>query len=78
MFRLFRPQMAALLRQRDKVVAAWAAQHPGVDVFEDRALEITGYIEISVDEQLECVRDALRATEHPPLPDARGGHDRSS
>jgi hypothetical protein len=61
MFRLFRPQMEALLRQRDEVVAAWTAQHPGEDVFEDRNLEITGYIEISVDRQLRAVRDALGA-----------------
>ncbi|GAB3478787.1 hypothetical protein GCM10027398_33990 [Azotobacter salinestris] len=40
---------------------AWQAVHPGQDVFEDRALEITGYLPISVE-------DWSRA------PDTRSGH----
>ncbi len=59
MFRLFHPQIEALLLQRDEVVAAWQAQHPKRDVYEDRKLEITGHLEISVDQQVRRVRDAL-------------------
>jgi hypothetical protein len=53
MFALFRPQMAALLHERDRVVARWAARHPGADVFEDRDLEVTSHVMISVDEQVD-------------------------
>ena len=53
---LFRPHIEVLLRHRDAVVSAWAHAHPGTDVFEDRNLEITGYIPISVEEQVNQVR----------------------
>jgi hypothetical protein len=36
MIRLFRPQIAALIHERDQGVARWAAQHPGENVYEDR------------------------------------------
>jgi hypothetical protein len=49
MLRLFRPHIQTLLRHRDETVAAWQAAAPEQDVFEDRRLEITGYIPISVD-----------------------------
>lgn len=48
LLRLFRPHTEALLDHRDQVIAAWQAAHPQHDVFEDRALEITGYLPISV------------------------------
>ncbi len=60
MFQLFQPQMALLLEERDRQVALWAQAHPGQDVFEDRALEITSWLSISVDAQLEFVRRRLR------------------
>ncbi len=63
MMRLFRPQIEALLHHRDEVVAAWAAGHPGVDVFEDRGLEITGQLEISVEQQIGEARAALGAAQ---------------
>lgn len=56
---LFKPQIAALLEHRDAVIEAWARDHPGVDVFEDRDLEITGWLPVSVDEQLANLRGAL-------------------
>ena len=59
MMSLFRPQIAALLEHRDAVVEAWTRDHPGVDVFEDRELEVTGYLAISVDDQLAAVRGVL-------------------
>ncbi|PKO62288.1 MAG: hypothetical protein CVU24_04840 [Betaproteobacteria bacterium HGW-Betaproteobacteria-18] len=58
MFVLFRPQMRQLLLQRDATVTQWATQHPGTDVFEDRALDITSWVAISVEEQISSV-DAL-------------------
>lgn len=56
---LFRPQIEALLRQRDLVVAEWERRNPGVDVFEDRALDITSYLGIDVDAQISAVHAAL-------------------
>ena len=56
---LFRPQIEMLLRQRDEVVATWAQSHPGLDVYEDRALDITGQLEISVEDQIRAVHTAL-------------------
>lgn len=58
---LFRPQIEALLWQRDEVVASWAHAHPGVDVFEDRRLELTGFIPIDVKQQIGAVAVALSA-----------------
>lgn len=60
MFRLFRPQMIALLVQRDSTVAQWSYRHPERDVFEDRELDITSRSPISVDAQIAAVRSALK------------------
>jgi hypothetical protein len=50
---LYRPQIVQLLRERDRRVAAWQAEHPDVDVFEDRRFEITSSLAISVPAQIE-------------------------
>lgn len=59
LFVLFRPHIEALLKQRDETIWAWAAAHPGEDVFEDRKLDVTSQIEISVDDTLRQVELAL-------------------
>lgn len=59
MVRLFRREIEALLRHRDIVLDDWARTHPGSDLFEDRELELTGYLPISVDETILGVRAAL-------------------
>ncbi len=59
MFRLFRPEMEALLRERDRAVARWREAHPGENVYEDRNLEVTSVMRIDVDTQIARVRDAL-------------------
>jgi len=59
MFVLFRPHIEALLKRRDATVWAWAAAHPGEDVFEDRALDITSQMPISVEETLAEVEQVL-------------------
>jgi hypothetical protein len=59
LLRLFRPEVSALLRHRDDVLAAWGKSHPNEDVFEDRDLEMTGWIRISVDDRIKAVRAAL-------------------
>lgn len=58
MFVLFRPHIEMLLRHRDEVIAHWRLRDPARDVFEDRALETTGYLPISVDDWLRDVAAA--------------------
>jgi hypothetical protein len=51
MLALFRPQIVALLRQRDETVTAWRWRRR-TNVFEDIRLEITSSVEIDLDAQL--------------------------
>ncbi len=61
MFRLFSPQMAALLHARDSAIMNWRRRHRGkVHVFEDRRLEVASTIEIDIAEQLRLIDLALR------------------
>lgn len=57
---LFKPQVLALLQQRDRTIAAWAEKYPDRDVYEDRELEITSIIDINVEQQQAAVKKALR------------------
>ena len=59
MIKLYRPQIACLLEERDKTVAAWRGAHPNGDPFEDRALELTSSLDISVDTHMESIRRVL-------------------
>lgn len=59
MVRLFRPEIEELVRERDKVVADWRKRHQDRDVFEDRELELTSILDISVEKQIERVNKAL-------------------
>lgn len=59
MFRLYEPHIVELLQERDVAVAAWAERHPDEDVFEDRNLDVTSSIDISVENQIEEIRAAL-------------------
>ncbi len=56
---LFKPQIAELVAARDRAVEAWAKRHAGGDVYEDRALEITSYMDIDVEAQVRAVSRAL-------------------
>ena len=53
MVTLYRPQIEDLLHERDHCVADWQAAHPDENVFEDRRLEITSSLAISVPAQIE-------------------------
>lgn len=57
MLRLFRPQIEFLLRQRDQVVADWQKAHPGQDVFEDRQLDVTGHLAISIPDMIRQLQE---------------------
>ena len=61
MIRLFKPQIAELLVARDRSVAKWRQSHPDRDTFEDRELEVTSFLDISVEEQVRAVARALLA-----------------
>lgn len=61
MFVLYRPHIEALLKQRDEIIWAWAATHPGEDVFEDRALDVTSQLTISVEDTLREIEQAISA-----------------
>lgn len=60
MVRLFRPQIEALLRERDRSINAWRLKNPGKDVYEDRDLEITSITSIDVQKQINSVKTALQ------------------
>lgn len=57
---LFHPQIVQLLHQRDAKVAAWQAEHPDTDAFEDRDLEVTSICTISVNHQIKQLRKAIK------------------
>ena len=60
MLRLFRPQVEWLLGERDEAVRLWQLGNAGAEtsVYEDRGLEVTSVLDISVDEQVRLVRAA--------------------
>jgi len=58
--RLYRPQIVALLVQRDETVDAWQAAHPDTFVYEDRRLEVTSEVEVSLEEHIQRVELVMR------------------
>jgi hypothetical protein len=52
---LFRLEIEALLLARDRTIALWQARHPGQDVLEARALEITSACRISLAERARAL-----------------------
>jgi hypothetical protein len=61
MIRLFRPQIEALLLERDMTISAWSESHPDRDVYEDRELEVTSELNIDLDAHIAAVDAALAA-----------------
>ncbi len=59
MIHLFKPQIVELLRARDQAAAAWVEEHPDGDVYEDRELEVTSFVAVSVEDQVRAVARAL-------------------
>jgi hypothetical protein len=56
---LYKPQIAELLRARDRFVADWQAKHSGSDVYEDRELEVTSAMDVDMQQHLQAVGKAL-------------------
>lgn len=63
---LFRPQIRALIDRRDETISEWASDRGDVNVYEDRALEVTSETEISVIDQITVVRAALADKQTEP------------
>jgi hypothetical protein len=59
MVRLFGGEIERLLRARDSVVAEWAAQDPAANVYENRGLDVTSFMEIDVAARSAAVDLAL-------------------
>lgn len=59
MVRLFRPQIEELIHKRDATVGDWQARHADRDVYEDRSLEVTSYVDIGIQDQVRAVTRAL-------------------
>ena len=60
MIRLFRPQVEWLLKERDESVRLWKMGNPDseIEVYDDRKLEVTSVLDISVEAQVKLVRAA--------------------
>lgn len=61
MVRLFHPQIAGLLRLRDRTVEVWQESHPDRNAWEDRDLEIASVMDIDVERHIRAVEKALTA-----------------
>ena len=57
--RMFRPEIEALLHQRDAAIAAWQSRHAGEDPLAARDIEIMSERAISVAAQVDAVARAL-------------------
>jgi Domain of unknown function (DUF6969) len=57
--RMFRPQIADLIRARDATVADFKRTHPAGNVFEDRALQVTSEIPVDFLGQIRAIEAAL-------------------
>jgi hypothetical protein len=68
MLALFRPQIEQLLHRRDEAVAYWRPALGEADPFEDRALEITSSMDISLIEHIEWIDRRLEPADACPEP----------
>ncbi len=63
MLKMFRPQITELLMERDETVAAWQKKHPKSNVYEDRGLDITSHLDITLEDQVSQIDAALEVAE---------------
>jgi hypothetical protein len=59
LFALYRQDIAALLRRRDRKLAAWTKRYPRHDVFGDARLEILSRTRLNLEETLAQIRASL-------------------
>jgi hypothetical protein len=53
--RAFKPQIKALIIERDKIIEEWRSRQPDKLVYEDRNLELTSWLPIDLDQQLTAL-----------------------
>ncbi len=63
MMKLFKPQITELLLERDDMVTAWQKRHPQRNVYEDRELDITSELRISLEDQINRINACLTFAE---------------
>lgn len=61
MVQLYKPQIIELLEARDRKVSLWQQQNADRDVFEDRSLEVTSFLDIDPNKQIQAVAKQLLA-----------------
>ncbi|HIC81798.1 MAG TPA: hypothetical protein EYH07_05730 [Kiloniellaceae bacterium] len=59
MIQLYKPQIIDLVEARDRKIAQWQQLYADRDVFEDRDLEVTSYLDIDLDRQIQAVAKVL-------------------
>ncbi len=59
LFVLYRQAIVALLRRRDRKIAAWASRHPGENAFEDREIEVLSTAQLNLERTLADLRERL-------------------
>lgn len=59
MIRLYKAEIAELIRQRDVTIKHWRSENPDTDVFEDRGLELASQMNIDVVSKIENIKLAL-------------------
>lgn len=59
LFVLYRQAIVALLRKRDRKIAAWARKHPGEDAFEDREIEVLSTAQLNLERTLADLCERL-------------------
>ena len=55
----FRPQIEALLQERDERLRGWQREHPGINAYEDRGLEVASQLPVSVEAQIALLERRL-------------------
>jgi len=59
MLQLFYPQICVLLYQRDAAIELRQKEFPERDIYEDRQLEITSFLPISIEDQIAAIDKAV-------------------
>jgi hypothetical protein len=59
MFRLFKPQIVALVQARDRTIAAWRPADTATSVYDDPSLEVTSTMALDIDQHIERIELAL-------------------
>ena len=57
--KLFQPEIEAMLRHRDQIIARWEAAYAGKNTYEDRDLELTSLTDISVEKRIKEIDKAF-------------------